>query len=270
MSGVRLDAQGTRSRKAANLLRGMVGVIAVLAVWQLLASLRLVQPEYFPTATTVLRVAASLVVQPAFLGQLLGTLGAMLLGLIIATVVAVPIGIVLGRFAVLYRMTSLLVEAMRPIPALALVPVAILLFGLSNATTVSLVVWTSIWPILINSVYGMHSVDPVALETGRAFGFGRWTTLTRIALPAAAPFIVTGIRIAVGIALAVAVAVEMVTGSGTGIGGWIVEASSGGSMVGVYAAAVLVGLVGYAVNAVFERLERRFFAWHASFRGEGS
>ncbi len=244
--------------------------MVALAVWQVLASIGFVRPEWFPTATTVLGDAVALLGQSAFTLQVLSTLYDMLLGLIISTVVAVPLGVLLGRFPLAYRMSSVLVEAMRPIPALALTPVAILLFGLSGATTVSLVVWTSTWPILINSVYGMHSVDPVALDTARSFGLGRWTALYRVALPSAAPFIATGIRIAIGIALAVAVATEMVTGAGSGVGGWIVQASSGGSLIPVYAAAVLVGLVGYLLNYLFERIERRLFRWHLSYRKEGA
>ena len=251
-------------------LKGLVGFAAALTIWQALAGIGFVRPEYFPSATTVLGDAISLLGQPGFTLQVLATLSEMLLGLLIATVVAVPLGILLGRFPVAYRMSSLLVEAMRPIPALALTPVAILLFGLSGATTISLVVWTSLWPVLINSVYGMHSVDRVALDTARSFGLSRWSALYRVALPSAAPFIATGVRIAIGIALAVAVATEMITGSGSGVGAWIVQASSGGSLVPVYAAAVLVGLLGYLLNSLFERIERRLFRWHLSFRKEAS
>ncbi len=268
--GVPASRRATRRRKRiSEPLKGLAGVLIVGVIWQCAAILGFMPHAYFPSAIAVLGYALTLVGQTVFLGHVVETLASMLLGLLIASAVAVPLGIVLGRFPLAYRLANTLVEAMRPIPALALTPVAILVFGLTSATTVSLVVWTASWPILINSVYGMHSVDRVALETARSFGFGRWQAIYHVALPSAAPFIATGIRIAIGIGLAVAVATEMVTGSGNGVGAWIVVASSGGSLLPVYAAAVLVGLLGYLLNYAFERLERRMFAWHHSFRGEG-
>jgi len=269
MGGPAAARTNRRRGRLSEPVKGLVGVLIVGMVWQFAAILGFMPPAYFPTATTVLGYALTLVVQPVFLSHVVETLASMLLGLLIAAALAVPLGVLLGRFRVAYRLANTLVEAMRPIPALALTPVAILVFGLTSATTVSLVVWTASWPILINSVYGMHSVDRVALETARSFGFGRWQLIYRVALPSAAPFIATGIRIAIGIGLAVTVATEMITGAGNGVGAWIVVASSGGSLLPVYAAAVLVGLLGYLLNYAFERLERRVFAWHHSFRGEG-
>ena len=259
-----------RNARARAVAQGAVGAAVALGAWEYVAGLELVRPEYLPSALTVARFATDLVADSAFLFKVLVTLGAMGAGLALAVLAAVPIGLLLGRFPRAYRMTRVLVEAMRPIPALALAPLAILLFGLSEYATVSLVVWTSVWPILINSIYGMHNVDPVAYETARSFGLSSWETVRRVALPSAAPFIGTGIRIAAGIALSVAVAGEMVAGGGDGIGGWIVLASSGGSLVPVYAASLFTGTLGYLLNTVLEWGERRLFSWHSSLRGGGA
>jgi len=248
--------------------RGLLGVLVLLALWQGTAAVGFVRPEYYPSATRVLAEAAYLLAQPSFLYEVAVTLASMFAGLVLASLVAIPLGCLLGTSAVAYRMTTLLVETMRPIPALALAPLAILLFGLSNIATVALVVWTTSWPILINSIYGMHQVDPVAWETGRSFRMTRAAIVLRVALPSAAPFIATGIRVSLGIALAVTVAAEMIAGSGNGLGGWIVEASSGGSLLPVYAAALVVGILGFLLNRIVEWGERRLFPWHESQRRE--
>lgn len=247
-------------------LKGLAGIATTLVIWQYLAQLKFVQSDYFPSASTVIRYSVSLFAQPTFLGQVGRTLEAMFIGLAVATFVAVPAGLLLGRFPMAYRMTRVLIETMRPIPAVALAPLAILLFGLTDRTTVSLVVWTSVWPVLINSIYGMHNVDPVARDTARTFGFGKWSTMVKIELPSSAPFIATGIRIAIAIAMSVAIAGEMIAGSGNGIGGWIVEESSGVSLLPIYAATIVSGLLGYVLNVCFEVLERKLFFWHSSFR----
>jgi NitT/TauT family transport system permease protein len=248
--------------RAPGLVRALVGVLVVLAVWQGTAYLGFVSQNYYPPASTVLAYAAGLVVSPSFLGQVGVTLLSMLAGLAIAAAIAIPVGLVLGAWPRAYRIATLLVETMRPIPALALAPLAILLFGLSDDATVALVAWTAAWPILINSVYGMHQVDPVAIETAKSLRLSPAAILWRVALPSALPFIATGIWVSLGIALAVSVAAEMIAGSGGGLGGWIVEASSGGSLLPVYAAALLVGVLGFALNRLAEGSEARLFPWH--------
>ena len=268
MRGSGVAAGNLRGRRRS-LAQGVVGGLAALASWEYLARLELVRPDYFPSPLTVLQFVGTLVRDPAFLRAVLVTLAAMGTGLALASLVAIPVGLVLGRFPTAYRMTRILVEAMRPVPALALAPLAILLFGLSERATVSLVVWTSFWPVLINSIYGIHTVHPVAYETARVFRLSRWQIMWRVALPSAAPFIATGIRIAAGIALAVAIAGEMVAGGGDGIGGWIVLASSGGSMVPVYAGALFAGTLGLMLNTGMEWGERKLFSWHTSLRGAG-
>jgi NitT/TauT family transport system permease protein len=252
--------------KLPSFVKGLVGIIAALCLWQVIASIHLVSADYFPSAWAVLGYTVSLLVQPGFLGQVWATLESMLVGLLLAAVVAVPTGLVLGRFPLAYRLTNLVVEILRPIPAVALAPLAILLFGISNWSTISLVVWTSVWPILINSIYGMQNVDPLPRETAHVFGLGRTATIIRIDLPSTAPFIFTGARIALAIALSVAIAGEMVAGSGNGLGAWIVEASSNGSLAPVYAATLVSGVLGYILNALSVKLESRMFFWHPSFR----
>lgn len=237
-------------------------------LWQLLADRHFVRPEYFPTATTTVRDAFRVIGQHDFRSAVGTTLRETLEGLGIATLIAVPAGVFIGRFSHVYRSLRLPIELLRPVSAVALAPLAILVFKTGLAPVIFLVVWTSVWPILINTIYGMRDLDPVAYDTARVFGFGRLSILFRVALPNAASYVATGIRISTGIALAVAIAGEIVAGGGQGVGGWINKESAAGTLVSVYAGALVVGVIGYLLNVVLERVERRALHWHESLRTE--
>ena len=246
--------------------QGALGFLALLLAWQAVAALHLVIDEYFPPPAQVLSLVSQLLTQATFLTAVLATLEEVAAGLVLASLIAVPAGLLLGLSRHLFQATRLIVELLRPLPAVALAPLAILTLGLGLRSIVALVAWTSVWPILINSIYGAQGIDPQALETARALRLGRLDVFARIVLPSASPMIATGIRIAVAIALAVAIAAEMVAGGGEGLGSWILKEGSAGSLVSVYAAAVVAGAIGFALNGALATAERRLFRWHGSAR----
>ena len=133
-------------------------------------------------------------------------------------------------------MVSPLIEFMRPIPSVALIPLGILLWGQGFTMKVILVAYATAWPILYNTIYGVHDVDPIAVQTARAFGLKRGAILRHIDLPSAAPFIFTGIRISASIGLIVVVGCELLASAESGIGSFILfVSSSGGQMDSVLA-----------------------------------
>jgi NitT/TauT family transport system permease protein len=133
---------------------------------------------------------------------------------------------------------------------------------------VILIVYAAVWPILFNTIYGMREVDPLSRETARAYGLGRTAILWRISLPAASPFISTGIRISAAIALILAISAELIAGGGLGIGTWMIANSETGvPRELLYAGIVVTGLIGLLMNAAMVAGERRLFAWHPRVRG---
>jgi NitT/TauT family transport system permease protein len=151
---------------------------------------------------------------------------------------------------------------MRPIPSVAIIPLAILLIPEDSLMKVSVIVYASLWPILINTLYGMHDVDPLAKESMRTFGFGPLAVLARVSLPSAAPFMATGVRIAAGIALVLAVSAELLAGGVNGIGVFAVAAGSGNRMDLIMAATLWAGIFGVVANLALQTAERRLFRWH--------
>jgi NitT/TauT family transport system permease protein len=199
---------------------------------------------------------------PKFLRHVVATLHAWAVGLALATLISVPIGILIGTSELAYKMTSPLIEFMRPIPSVALIPLGILLWGQGFSMKVILVAYAATWPILFNTLYGVHDVDPIAVQTARCFGLKQTAILRRISLPSSAPFIFTGIRISAAIGLIVVIGAELLASADSGIGSYILFVSSnGGQMDSVLAGAAIAGIIGAAINGALGLIDRRLFGW---------
>jgi NitT/TauT family transport system permease protein len=242
-------------------VRGAVGVIVLFVALELLTRAELVTPDYLPPASEIIRETVSLFGRSEFWSAFWATMQACLIGLGIATLVAVPVGLVLGLSTWAYKAAITIVELLRPIPSVALIPLAILVWGRGTEMKVALVVYACVWPILFNTIYGTHHVDPVGADTARVFGMGWVKTLGRVHLPAASPFIFTGIRIAASVALILAVSTEIVAGGANGLGIQLELARSFGDLKLSYAFTIVTGLIGLAMHLLFGAIERWRFAW---------
>lgn len=249
------------------LVRGLIGVAVVGLVLEAITRAELVNPVYLPPASTVLLTSGRILLDAEFLGAVIATLQAWAIGLSVAIVIAVPLGLVLGSSRRAWLAGTAAIEFLRPIPSVALIPLAIILWGTGPDMTVRLIAYAATWPILFNTIYGMREVDPIARDTARAFGYSRLTVIWRVSLRSASPFIYTGIRIGAAIALIVAVSTELIAGGSDGIGTWmLVRSQSGTAREFVYAGTVVAGLLGLAINAVLVLGERRLFFWHQRMR----
>lgn len=246
----------------ARLLRGAAGAAGFLVLGELVIRFGISDGLAFPSPSTILYEAVRLPADSQFMAGVATTMANWALGLLIATVVAVPLGVLLGAVPPLERAVRPILEFMRPIPSVAIIPLAILLISVEQMMKVSVIVYASIWPILLNTLYGMHDVDPLAKESLRSFGFGKLSVLTRVSLPSAAPFVATGVRIAAGVALVLAVSAELLAGGVAGIGVFVGTAGSGNRVDLVMAATVWAGLLGVLANTLLLAGERRLFHWH--------
>lgn len=238
-------------------------MLVLFVALELLTRAELVTPEYLPPASEIVRETGALLGRSVFWSAFWATMQACLIGLGIATLVAVPIGLLLGLSKWAHRAAMTIVELLRPIPSVALIPLAILVWGRGTETKVALVVYACVWPILFNTIYGTHQVDSIADDTARVFGMGRVKTMRRVYLPAAAPFIFTGVRIAASVALILAVSTEIVAGGANGLGIQLELARSFGDLKLSYAFTIVTGLIGLAMHFGFQAVEHRRFAWMA-------
>ncbi|MGI5292918.1 ABC transporter permease [Nonomuraea polychroma] len=262
----RLRHRGTtrgvaRRLAAARLLRGAAGVAVLLVAGELVIRFVISDDVVFPALSAVLYEAAPLLLDDDFLAGTAATLAHWALGLLIA--IAVPAGVLLGTLSPVERAIRPVLEFMRPIPSVAIIPLAILLIPVDGLMKISVIVYACMWPILINTLYGMRDVDPLAKESLRSFGFGPVAVVARVSLPSAAPFVATGVRIAAGIALILAVSAELLAG----IGVYVVQAGSGNRTDLMMAATFWAGLFGVIANLVLLAGERRLFHWHHARMG---
>lgn len=246
------------------LTRGMLGIAGFLVVWELFGRSGLVPSEYLPPPSVVAVELAKLLGDEAFLRDVIATVLALLIAVAISVGIAVPLGLLLGSSPAVRHATRAVVEFLRPIPSVALIPLVIVLLGVGPETKITLAVYAAIWPILFNTVYALDELDPLLVETARVFGSGRLRVLFAVALPSALPFVFTGIRLAATTSLVVLVSVELLAGGSGGIGQFIMDARSGaGRMDLVLAGTVVAGVIGFLVNEGLERAQRRWVGWSA-------
>lgn len=243
-------------------VRGLAGVFAFLLVWEVFGHSGVVRPELLPPASTVLTALSGLLGDPAFLADVLTTLVSWAVAVVLAVLLAVPLGLVLGSVAPVRTATRSLVEFLRPVPSVALIPLVVVVLGRGSETTVTLAVYAAVWPLLLTTSYAMGEIDPVQTDTARVFGLSPARRLFTVALPHAAPFVMTAVRVSAGIALVLVVSAELLGAGVGGIGRFVFLAGSGGGQMDLVLAGTLtVGLVGCAVNAGLELVHRRWLGW---------
>jgi ABC-type nitrate/sulfonate/bicarbonate transport system permease component len=242
-------------------------VAAVLAAWELLSRANVLPRQAFPPISVIAATLARALAGTELWTDVAQTLEGWALGLALAALLAVPLGILIGSWRLAYVMARPLIEFLRPIPSVALIPLAVLVYGTGLHTKLFLVTFASFWPILFQAIYGVQDVDPVALDTARSFGLGPLRRLYGVTLPSAAPYLATGLRISSAVALILAVTAELVVGA-PGLGKTMNAAQAGGAYPLMYALIAVAGLLGLLLNVAFRALERRLLRWHPSQREE--
>ncbi|NDU75612.1 ABC transporter permease subunit [Actinomadura sp. DSM 109109] len=251
--------------------RGAVGVAVLFLASEMLGRAGIVDRSFLPPASSITARAFELAGDTEFLFNVRVTLTAWALGLLIACAVAIPLGLLLGSVPAVNTAVRAIVEFLRPIPSVALIPLAALVLGSGLEMEVPLIVYASSWPILFNTVYGLDDVDPTAKETLRSFGFSRFQVLLRVSLPSAAPFIATGVRLAASIALILAVGTEILSGFGDGLGMFIAQAGNvPDGTTDVLAGTVWAGCLGLIIDTALGQGEDRVFRWHKAQRSGAS
>jgi ABC-type nitrate/sulfonate/bicarbonate transport system permease component len=263
------SAAPPRSRAAAvpHRLQGLIGLVALALLLEAVPRLGIVSPLYLPPFS---RIVAALFAEfgvPVFWEALGQTLRSWALGLLIAVVAGAVIGILIGSSHTLRAITRSTIEFLRPIPSVALIPLVILIFGIDLRSTLVLVVYAAFWQVLIQVLYGVQDVDPVARETARSYGLGHWAEIRYVTWPTTLPYLMTGVRLAAAVALILTITAELTIGT-PGLGHEIAVAQSSGAVATMYAYVIVTGIIGVVVNIAARALERRVLAWHPSVRGE--
>ena len=248
------------SRRQA--IHGIIGVLILAGIIEIVSRAGIVDSRFLPPFSSVFVQAAMLLGDPGFLVALGATALSFLLGIAIASLLGAGLGILFGLSQTVYFAMRGVVELIRPLPPVALIPLVIIILGNGLSMKMVVVVFAAIWPILFNTMYGVHSADPAQVEMARSFGKSRATVIGRIIIPSAAPLIATGIRISSSISLVVVITVELIAGGANGLGAFIASARSSGMEVTMVCAGILMaGVLGLLVNITLAALEQRWFGW---------
>lgn len=251
---------------AADFLLPLVSVAAALALWEAVSRGGVISQNDLPAMSTTMQELWSLMQTGEFWKNFGYTVRGWALGLGIATVLAVPLGILLGTSELAGRAFRVPIEFLRPIPSVVLIPLLFLTLGTSLKSEVFLASFGAFWPLLVQTIYGVGDVDPLATDTARSFGVGRLERLYRITLPSAMPYIATGLRISSTVSLILAFTAELFMGT-PGLGQAMNYAQAYGLNDQLYALAIATGFLGLAVHFLMAALERRVLHWHPSQRG---
>jgi ABC-type nitrate/sulfonate/bicarbonate transport system permease component len=251
---------------AADFLLPRGSVAAALVLWEVVSRAGVISQNDLPAMSTTMQELWSLMKTGDFWKNFGYTVRGWALGLAIATVLAVPLGILLGTSELAGRAFRVPIEFLRPIPSAVLIPLLFLTLGPSLKSEVFLAAFGAFWPLLVQTIYGVRDVDPLATDTARSFGVGRMERLYRITLPSAMPYIATGLRISSTVSLILAFTAELFMGT-PGLGQAMNYAQAYGLNEPLYALAIATGFLGLAVHFVMAALERRVLHWHPSQRG---
>lgn len=243
----------------------IISPLVALGLWQLLAGTGVLGKT--PSPVSVAKGLYELVATGFPPGKylewhLLASLARVFAGFGCALLLAVPLGLLMGFSPAFDAMMDPLVEVVRPVPPLAWLPLAVVWFGIGTFSAGFLIFLGSFFPIVLNTVLGVKSVEPYLVEAARTLGAGRRTILARVLTPGALPSIITGLRIGMGIAWMTLIAAEM-TGvkSGYGIGYMILAARDGARYDLAVAGMVVIGLVGFLVDRLIKSGEKRLLRW---------
>lgn len=231
-------------------------IVAAVAVWSAGAAV-----FYFPPLTDILRTFADIWLFDRFGSDVLPSLGRMAAGFLLAAAIGVAAGCLLALVPLAARLAEPIVEFMRAVPPPVLLPFGILVFGTGDRMKIFVIALTCIFPILLTTVEGVRGIDRTTLEMARMYGLTGGARFRRLILPAASPHIFAGLRTSLSLALILMVISELVA-STNGIGYFVVQAQRTFAIPEMWSGIVLLGVLGYLLNALFSLVERRVLHWH--------
>ena len=242
-------------------LLGALVPAAVAVLWEALSRAGALSEDGFSRPSRWLVAGGQALADGSLLQQTGETFGAAAQALAIAAAAGISFGTLLGLSRPLERATTLTIDALRPVPSVALIPLSLLVFGFSRNMSAAVAAFACFWPILLTTIASVRGIDPRLVEVGRMLGLSRGRRIWKLALPAAVPGIMVGVRVAAGIAIVVTITTEIVANP-RGLGHAMTMASQSLQADLAWATLLWVGVVGWAANAAMLRLEQRWLRWY--------
>jgi len=266
-----VKAVGAGKPRWANLgfrvLVSLVAPVAIVAIWWRASADS--TSLYFPPLSKIMSSFSDVWLSHTFVSQAVPSLERFALGLLIAAVAGVGGGLLLGLWRGLGDAATPVLEFARATPGVTLAPLAIVVLGISSRTQVVIIAIAAVWPILLNTIDGVRSVDPVLIDVGRSYQISKRNQILRVTLRSASPQIMAGLNTAVAIGLIMIVVSEL-QGATNGIGYTLLQQQRSYNIPAMWGSIVLLGLLGCVLNAGFRAAERVVLRWHRLMRETSS
>ena len=252
-----------RRRFNRKFITSWIAVAVLLAVWQLVPEVGLVDTTFLPPLSKVLDAWWQLAQSGELWTDVHASLQRSLTGFGIALCVGVPVGLLIGWYPLAAELLSPVLVIFLNTAAIALLPVFTLILGIGETSKISIIVYASVWPILYNTISGVRTVDPLLIKSARSLGLSHLRLFQKVILPAAVPTIFTGVRLAGAASILVLVTTEMV-GAKAGLGYLILNSQFNFQIPSMYAGILTVSVIGVLFNYLLLSLERRFSTWRSA------
>ena len=235
---------------------GLLTMLGFLGLWEALVGTGAIEFQYLPAPSAIGQGIGTVLSSGELATSTFHTLRVTLLGWLLASVLGAGLGILLGLSQTAWRYSMASIEVMRAIPPVTLVPVALLVFGFSMRMELTIILFVSAWPVLVNTIDGVRGVRSELLDVARMLRLGSADRIRKIILPAAVPSIVVGLRLALSLSLVLAVVAEMI-GNPSGLGNALVRSSQALQPEQMFVYVFAIGLLGVLLNAALQRLAAR-------------
>jgi NitT/TauT family transport system permease protein len=248
---------------------GVATFIGFILLWEVVTRVGLVTFDYLPMPSEVAGGAYEIVSNGELWTNLEHTLTAAVLGWLIAAAVGLTLGLLIGLFRPVWAFSMASLDALRALPIVAFVPVAVLLLGFTMEMEILVAFYAALWPITLNTIAGVQSLDARKREVGKVLRLSAWGQLWKLRLPAATPFIVVGLRLGLSISLVLTLVAEMV-GNPAGLGFALIRAGQSLQPEQMFAYIVAIGLCGIVLNAILQTGARLLFRGQMAAAGEAA
>lgn len=239
----------------------IVGPIIILAIWWIVTELNFVNPILLPRLDDTLGKFFSLLISAKAFPDIWSTVYRTVLGFGIASFFGIIAGLIVGKYARIYKTFEIVIDFFRSLPATAMFPLFLLIFGIGSASKIAIAVFISFWVVLLNSAYGVIHSSKTRTKVAKSLGATDWQTFKDITVMEALPQIVVGLKTAISLSLIVVVVSEMFIGSNSGLGQKIYDSYLTYETINLYAWLLIVGIVGYILNKFFVLFEKRTLHW---------
>jgi NitT/TauT family transport system permease protein len=250
----------TLNRRSRERIISFLSPIALLLLWEILARVGILDTRFFPAPSQILRTLLTMMKSGELQDDTLISMTRLAVGFLVGGIPALIIGVIMGLNSTLRAMIDPLIAATYPIPKSSILPLALLVLGLGEASKIFMVAIGVFYPIAMNAMAGVREINKVYLDVGHNFKASRWDVFRTIALPGAMPMIMTGVKLGVGMGLVLIAIAEMV-GAKSGLGYLIWNAWETFAVDQMYVGLFVIALIGFALTLILNELEKVLVPW---------